>query len=140
MDEIDERCKELLYLKQEIGDDRRRCERRKAELAALLKELGESENYYNEAVKHTINIIDEEKASDVGFVSAIVDGVEFKTVQGREVVVIEDEKLLPDHYLKPKISSTIDKVRLLKDLKAGKQIPGAKKVRNENYLDMKVLL
>ena len=130
MDEIDERCKELLYLKRDIVD----C---KSDLAKAKADLETVQKYCNEAYKHTLNLMNE--AGGVGFISTIVEGVEFWTAQGREVVEIVNEDELPLHYIKPVIGSTIDKVAILRDLKAGRSVNGAKKVRNENYLNMRVL-
>ncbi len=40
-------------------------------------------------------------------------------------VEIEDETKLPKKYFKEKVTVSVDKIKLGKDLKAGEQVPGA---------------
>lgn len=57
--------------------------------------------------------------------------------RGKEVVQVDDEDALPDEYVEVVVTTRPKKRELLADLKAKKEIPGARLVRSDDYLRIK---
>lgn len=57
--------------------------------------------------------------------------------KGREKVLIENEDILPDEYVIATTHEKPDRVKILKDLKAGKVVTGARLVRSDDSLRIK---
>ncbi len=57
--------------------------------------------------------------------------------QGRDIVQIDDDSLIPTDYLNIKTSSTPMKREILADLKTGKEIAGASMVKSKSSISIK---
>jgi hypothetical protein len=57
--------------------------------------------------------------------------------KGSERVVIDDELIIPDEYAQVEVVTKIDKNAIKRDLKAGKEIPGARIERGETTILIK---
>jgi len=57
--------------------------------------------------------------------------------KGSERVVIDDELVIPDEYAQIEVVTKIDKNAIKRDLKAGKEIPGARIERGETTILIK---
>ena len=57
--------------------------------------------------------------------------------KGSESVEVESSELLPDEYITVQVSEVPDKNAIKRDLKAGKEINGAKLVRGANTITIK---
>lgn len=58
-------------------------------------------------------------------------------VNGRDVVAISDESLIPDEFINVKVVNSPDKVAILKALKAGQEIQGASIKKGKNSIRIK---
>lgn len=67
----------------------------------------------------------------------VTDFFSITLAKGRDVVLIVNEKELPDDYVVVVTTTRPDKVKLLKDLKAGNEIPGATLIKSEPSIRIK---
>ena len=54
--------------------------------------------------------------------------------KGREKLIIDDQEKIPDEYIQVEVVQTVDKKRLLSDIKSGAEVPGCHSEEGEKSL------
>lgn len=115
--DIKTKCVQVAYVIRNLSAD---VEALKTEEARLANRRKEAENHIERLKQYLCDGMKQNGINKAG------DGIINVTLgRPKPALTIESEDDIPDHYRKIKTSSSIDRMALLDDLKAGKEIPGA---------------